>query len=601
MPESIKVKFEANHEGAIVSEEYDEAGLLNGTLTKFVPGYGSEVAMLATVIEPDGYARGIAKKTKTEWKFGQEAWWAGAIYLPKGFFTAKQGQIDILRWDNFDQDATTTERGGIVMQTTDRKFRLVRIKEGEPDEQKTLNLSGETVIGPEIVEGRWYWVEVRQVLHNKTGAAINELWIDGEKVFESTTANCIRSDLEVSRYRVGIAATNGKQTNDISIAVDRIWAGPEKKGKISILSPILESNTSKQSKWTYVLCKLDGTSIGELQNATERSLTIGLNRPAVASATITVTNELLPNLFGEDTILQVWEDKTLRFYGYVLTPELTAGEQMPGTVKLNAADPAWRLTRRVLGKSKGGTNFAGDKAESTKKMIDELNAAGETGIKTQAVASGSSGTYVAGPYKEALTCINDLAHGFDGFDWYMSPVEGAEPKLGLYEADPTFGEERKNTVFEFGWGQNNVRALTYMRDKSNLTNRAFHLPDEGLETGEALSKEDATSITAHGLYEEVTDGFGLVDTTLRNKWLEEVVRVKKNPRFVAGMTLDIQDDTGRVPQVGVDFWLGDIVQARAVVENMTLFNGKVRVYQIKFDINDNGIATITPILVEEGT
>jgi hypothetical protein len=352
--------------------------------------------------------------------------------------------------------------------------------------------------------------------------------------------------------------------------------------------------------WTFVLCKLDGAPIGELQNATERALTVGLNRPAVASCTIAVSNELLSNLFVEDTLLQVWEDQTLRFYGYVLTPELSAGETMPGTVKLNAADPAWRLARRVLGQSKGGTNFVGDKADSTKKMIDELNVAGETGIKTQKVESGSTGTYIAGPYKEALTCINDLAHGFDGFDWYISPLDGAEPKLGLYEADATFGEERVNTAFEFGWGQNNVRALTFLRDKSNLTNRAFHLPDEGLETGEVLSKEDAAAIAAHGLFEEVTDGFGLVDKTLRNKWLEEVIRVKKNPRFVAGMTLDIQDETGRVPKIADDFWLGDLVNARAVIEDETLFNGKVRVYQIKIDINDAGTATITPILVEEG-
>jgi hypothetical protein len=91
-----------------------------------------------------------------------------------------------------------------------------------------------------------------------------------------------------------------------------------------------------------------------------------------------------------------------------------------------------------------------------------------------------------------------------------------------------------------------------------------------------------------------------VDKTLRNKWLEEVIRVKKNPRFVAGMTLDIQDETGRVPKIADDFWLGDLVNARAVIEDETLFNGKVRVYQIKIDINDAGTATITPILVEEG-
>lgn len=351
--------------------------------------------------------------------------------------------------------------------------------------------------------------------------------------------------------------------------------------------------------WTYILTKSDGTKIGEVRNATERSTTLAINRVSTASFSVAASNSLLFNLFNEDTLLQVWEDSNLRFYGYVLTPELATGEStQPLTVKVNAASPVWRLTRRILGQSKGGTAYTGDKAENTKTMIDELNAIAETGIKTQTTKSGSTGTYTAGPYKEALTCINDLAHGFDGFDWYVSPLSGAEPKLGLYEASATFGTER-STVFEYGWGQKNIRQMTFLRDISNLTNKAFHLPED-LEKGTVLSKEDAASKAAHGYFEEVTEGFGLVDETLRNKWLEEVIRVKKNPRFVVGMTLDIQDGTGRVPKLGTDFWLGDFVQARAVVENVTLFNGKVRVYQVNVTLDDNGVPTITPTLIEEG-
>lgn len=352
--------------------------------------------------------------------------------------------------------------------------------------------------------------------------------------------------------------------------------------------------------WTFVLCKSSGEKIGEVRQATERSVTMAINRVNTASFSIAGSNPLLLNLFAEDTLLQVYENKTLRFYGYVLTPELSTGGDTQGvSIKVNAASPAWRLTRRILGQSKGGTNYTGDKAGSSKTMIDELNAIAETGIKTAAVSSGSSGTYVGGPYREALTCINDLAHGFDGFDWYINPLEGAEPKLGQYEAKAVIGE-KKTAVFEYGWGTKNVRQMTFLRDISNLTNKAFHLPDEGLETGTVLSKEDATSKTAHGLFEEVTEGYGLTDTTLRNKWLEEVIRVKKNPRFVVSMTLDVQDGTGRVPQIGTDFWVGDTVPARAVVEDVTLFNSEIRVYQIKVDLDSNGVATVTPTLVEEG-
>lgn len=354
--------------------------------------------------------------------------------------------------------------------------------------------------------------------------------------------------------------------------------------------------------WTYVLCKSNGDRIGEIRNAVERSVTLGINRVSTASFSILGSNALLLNLFAEDTLLQIWEDGNLLFYGDVLTPELaTSGTAEPLTIKVNAVNPAWRLTRRILGKSKGGTNYTGDKAAATKTMIDELNAESETGIKTQAVSSGSTGTYIAGPYKAALPCINDLAHGLDGFDWYMAPLLNQEPKIALYEAAAVYGSKR-NAVFEFGTGASNVRQLTFLRDRSNLTNRAFHLPDEGIdaEGAEVLSKEDATSIASHGLYEEVTDGFGLTDKTLREGWLSEVIRVKKNPRFVVSMTQDIDDGTGRVPKYGTDYGLGDFVHARALVEGVTLFNGLVRVYQTKIDLDSNGTATVTPTLIEEG-
>src|SRR5512146_2418232 len=191
--------------------------------------------------------------------------------------------------------------------------------------------------------------------------------------------------------------------------------------------------------YTFVLCKSNGEAIGELRNCTERSLTLSINRVSTASFGILSSNPLLLNLFSEDTLLQVWDEGTLRFYGYVLTPELSTGTEGFLTIKVNAVSPAWRLTRRVLGQSKGGTEYTGDKAAASKTMIDELNAAGETGIKTAAVESGSTGTYIAGPYKVALQCINDLAHGLDGFDWYMMPLFNQEPKLAAYEAKAVYG------------------------------------------------------------------------------------------------------------------------------------------------------------------
>ncbi len=234
----VAVSFAADHEGEDPLAEYGGSSTFHGTLLPVVPGYADGKALRAEVTEPDGYARAHVSKAETGWKSGEEVWWGGAIYLEPGFYAAKQGQIDLFRWDNFEQDELTTERSGVVFQTGDKKIRLVRIKEDEPDEQHTFNLDGkEKVIGPTINEGRWYWVEVRQVLWHEDALAINELWIDGRKIAESSDRNCARSDLVVSRLRIGLAATNGLQTNDIAVRADRIRSGATPVGPLVVRPP----------------------------------------------------------------------------------------------------------------------------------------------------------------------------------------------------------------------------------------------------------------------------------------------------------------------------------------------------------------------------
>lgn len=370
---------------------------------------------------------------------------------------------------------------------------------------------------------------------------------------------------------------------------------------------IAAHEVSGRTAWSMVLTKLDGTELNEVRLAKERKLVMSLNKPSTAAFTVRPDNPLLEPLFAEDTLLKVYQGTTLRFHGNVVSTELATQEDgSQPSVKVNAADPAWRLARRVLGQSAGGTKYTGDKAKSAYKMINELNGVGSTSIKLLAESeydSEGSGEYVAGPYKVALSCINDLAHGLDGFDWYMEPIEYTSGNIVTFQAKGVYGGSAAAAVFEHGYGQHNVRKLSYLRDLSGLANVAFHLPDEGFTEGAVVkTASDATSIATRGRYEAVADGFGLSDATLRQNWVDEFVRVRKNPRFVVSMTLDVDDLTGRVPQLGTDFWLGDLVKARSVISEMTMFNGQVRVYQIQVEINDNGTATVTPILIdEEGT
>lgn len=357
--------------------------------------------------------------------------------------------------------------------------------------------------------------------------------------------------------------------------------------------------------WTYELCKLDGTPIGEVRQASERVVVLGINRPSTATFSVRMDNDLLVPLYKEDTRLRVWEDSTLRFNGYVTTTELAETDpNQPVAIKVNAVDAAWKLAHRLTGKSSGGTAHTGDKAKTARKIISEVNGEGNSGVEILAegeYSAAGSGNYTAGPYATALACINDLAHGIDGFDWKMEPLSAVGTKVSRFVAKPVLGTTVTAAVFERGWGQKNCRVSSYVRDLTGLSNRAFHMPDEGLETEGAVVKvkNDAVSEALRGRFESIADAYGLQDSTLRDKWLEEYIRVRKNPRYVVGLTLDKQDGTGRVPIYGTDFNLGDLITARAVFNGITLFNGLVRIYAVKFEINETGAAIVTPILIDE--
>jgi len=398
--------------------------------------------------------------------------------------------------------------------------------------------------------------------------------------------------------------------------------------------------------WTFILTKLDCTKIGEVLNASERSLELRLNGASTASFTIRSDSDLIPNLFGEDTLLQVWQDKTIRFHGFVVSTQMSGTEEQGLTVSVNAIDPAWRLSKRVMDPDGEGLNYEGQPSFIAAAIIDRLNHDSEEYPDRRDTRISVSGgalsetppsiPYQVLPFDTALKGVTDMAHQIGGFDWRIAPLEGeldtssritgtsaqlgVEPpitdggeegellKIGYFSAlshsYPTF-EKSETVFFEHGFGKHNISSINYKRDLEDMVNKAYHLPDEGLvaEGGHAknvLFKRDLTAMWEHsGLFEEVADAPGLNSDDLRNAWLEEVIRVKKNPRYVVDATLRTDDGTGQVPSIGDDFFLGDRVTIRSKIADRALFSGVVRVYSISVSLDESGNAEVSPTFLDE--
>lgn len=371
--------------------------------------------------------------------------------------------------------------------------------------------------------------------------------------------------------------------------------------------------------WSFVLTDMRGTRIGEFLNATERKYVANLSKPSTATLQIRKDNPFVQQLFSdsEDYLLQVWDDSTLRMWGPILTANIAMTDGQPPSCVVTAADPAWRLKDRFYFGTSVGLALTGDKGTMVGSILEYQNKRASLGLTFGSDISGSTGTYTAGPYKEALACIQELGAGFDGFDWYVEPlkepthegaypgVNGYLPQIGKLRLSAVVGGERPAAAFEYGVGRESMRAMNFLKDQTTRANLLLNVSEEGLEptvlnTSPLVNASAAaTELERWGIYEDMAELSGVTDVTLRTQYVEEALRVRQFPRRVLSMTSDIDDGTGRVPKFGTDYWLGDTVPAKSYLEGVKIFSGNTRVYSVEVALNSAGTATVTPILVEE--
>jgi hypothetical protein len=157
----------------------------------------------------NGYARAIQD---VSWRDGQDVWYGAAFYLPKGFKRAMQGEVALLRWDNYVAYGTRGDIGGVVVWGSDRRARLI-VSHYRRREQ--------ILVGPfDVPEGVWFSVLVHQRLARDSGRALNEVYFDG--VIAGSSRNGNTGGREIRRVRYGLVAISSHaQTNPLALWFDR--------------------------------------------------------------------------------------------------------------------------------------------------------------------------------------------------------------------------------------------------------------------------------------------------------------------------------------------------------------------------------------------
>jgi hypothetical protein len=173
---------------------FDEKSVANGSLTpstRFAYRGQRSAHSVYNGQGANGYARGIFD---VDWQQGDAVRYSAAFRLPAGFYRSMQGQVALMRWDNWPTHGGQGDVGGIVIYGSDRTARLVRGRYG--GEQVPIGK------GFRLPIGRWFRLGVQQRFSQSHPRSVVHL--NGRRVVSSRARNS--EGRRIDRIRYGLVA-----------------------------------------------------------------------------------------------------------------------------------------------------------------------------------------------------------------------------------------------------------------------------------------------------------------------------------------------------------------------------------------------------------
>lgn len=188
-----QVAHAVRHDLSEFSQATTSRGALRVTAARHYDGSGAYDARYCGG-PGNGYARGVAA---VRWPSGTVRAYGVALFLPVDLTRRQQGEVDLLRWDNYPLYGRDGDYGGVVLFGGDGRARL----------ERGHYAGGAEPLGGSFAlpRGRWVWLEVRQRLSDGPDAR-STVWVDGRRVVASRAPNAYGR--EVRRVRFGIVAVD---------------------------------------------------------------------------------------------------------------------------------------------------------------------------------------------------------------------------------------------------------------------------------------------------------------------------------------------------------------------------------------------------------
>jgi len=342
--------------------------------------------------------------------------------------------------------------------------------------------------------------------------------------------------------------------------------------------------------WKFVLA--DATQsppklIGELMSAKSRHLQIALNKPGSASFQMTMHHLLADAIQPITTCIIAYKYNVARWSGPVWTID---EDVTSATMTVNAVGWYELLNHRILHDQKSYTSVVG--GSIALDLLSTTNAVAATRLTMAAgnVHDTQTRSRDYPRWQNIGAAIQELIEIENGFDLIIDPITRVlstypSPTLGAGTPGPTWND-RKNVVFGYGWGPDNVANLQRQTDASQTMN-SIYVSGKNATYGPGT---DAASIAAYGAFEEQVSLTDVADVNVLTAYGAAEITFRKNPRIIYSITPFPQGSAPeRVPDPLVDYNLGDQVYLTAKYPpRIKISNQAVRVFGFDINIDDEG-------------
>jgi hypothetical protein len=179
-----------------------------------------------------------------------EGYYAASFYFPAGTFSDPQSnrRVDILRWDNIRSFGNSAaDFGGIQIYGSDHKARLFR-------QQSTSGAIDQLGASFTLEQGCWNTVVVRQKASATQGQAINEVFVNGDRVVNTDAPNAYGR--KVDDIRVGLVdVRESAEASPFQFYVDNTYIGTSDSPPVSLIENpkrcVHETGIWYDTAWTH--------------------------------------------------------------------------------------------------------------------------------------------------------------------------------------------------------------------------------------------------------------------------------------------------------------------------------------------------------------